>query len=238
MTAPPPHDLFLAHASADRASAEQLFDLLLPDVRAWLDVRSLLPGDEWAVEIPRAQRAALATVVLVSAKVEHAFYLRDEIHSAIALYRAVPDEHRVIAVYLDGFPKDPMMMPYGLRGLHGLDAPAEGGLAGIANKLRATVATLRARGPVRPMVAALPAPPPGPPPPSFDALFDRLCKLSLGGQIDAVILYAKLPFANIRPSNAPLADRAIDIVHLAMQGGPAMTATIAAAIARVAPWVT
>lgn len=236
MTAPPPHDLFLAHASADRASAEQLFDLLLPDVRAWLDVRSLLPGDEWAVEIPRAQRAALATVVLVSAKVEHAFYLRDEIHSAIALYRAVPDEHRVIAVYLDGFPKDPMMMPYGLRGLHGLDAPAEGGLAGIANKLRATVMTLRGRGPAT--VPAQPAAPAGPPPPSFDTLFARLCKLTLGGQIDAVILYAGLPFANIRPSNAPLADRAIDIVHLAMQGGPAMTAAIAAAIARVAPWVT
>jgi hypothetical protein len=121
------HDLFLAHAGADRAAAEELFDLLAPDVRVWLDTRSLMLGDEWPVEIPRAQRAAVATVILASRSADHAYYLRDEIHTAVALHRSFPDEHRAVAVFLDGRPADPMQVPYGLRILNSLDAIAEGG---------------------------------------------------------------------------------------------------------------
>jgi hypothetical protein len=155
-------ELFLAHAGADSDAAERLFDLLAPDVRAWLDTRCLLPGDEWPKEIARAQGAALATVILLSRNAEHAYYLTDEIHTAIALHRRLPDEHRAVAVFLDGRPDDPMQVPVGLRSLHSLDAVAEGGLDGVARKLKALVATLRER-------SAPPAPPLAPGPSSAGA---------------------------------------------------------------------
>jgi hypothetical protein len=60
------YDLFLAHPSADKPSARALYDLLQPDVRAFLDERSLPPGAHWDQEIPAAQRASQATVVLIS----------------------------------------------------------------------------------------------------------------------------------------------------------------------------
>jgi formylglycine-generating enzyme required for sulfatase activity len=140
------YDLFLAHAGADRATAETLFDQLVPEVHAWLDVRCLLPGDEWPKEVALAQRAALATVVLLSRNAEHAYYLTDETQAAIALYRRFPDKHRVVAVFLEGLPADPGQVPAGLHSLHSLDALAEGGLEGVARKLKALVAVLRERG--------------------------------------------------------------------------------------------
>jgi hypothetical protein len=239
----PAADLFLAHAGPDTSAAEQLFDLLAPDIRVWLDARSLLPGDEWPVEIPRAQRAAMATVILVSRNADHAFYLRDEIHTAVALHRTFPGQHRVVAVFLDGRPSDPMQVPYGLRGLHTLDAVAAGGLAGIARDLRALVATLRTRDlgapspPLPPPVTPPPAPRPGPAPPTSAVLFERLCRLTLGGQIDAVILHAGLPRQDIAPPLATINQRALDIALIVDEGGAAMAARVAAAIAKVAPWL-
>jgi hypothetical protein len=235
------HDLFLAHAGADTAAAEQLFDLLSPDVRVWLDARCLLPGDEWTLEIPRAQRAAIASVVLVSGKVDQAYYLRDEIHTAIDLHRAFPGEHRVVAVFLDGRPADPMAVPYGLRGLHTLDAIAEGGLPGVARKLRDLVIALRGRG-VAPAAPPVPAAPPtatlGAPAPLMGrVLFDRLCKLTVGAQLDAVILRAGLPVQHIAPRTASVAQRALDIVQIVDQGGPALAAVVARAIADEVPWL-
>jgi len=141
----PSIDLFLAHGAEDTAAAEALADRLGPDVRVWLDVRSLLPGDQWPVEIPRAQRAALATVILHSRRTDAAYYVRDEIHTAIARHRAAPDKHRVVVVFLDGRPADPAQIPYGLGVLHSVDVPAEGGLDGVARKLRDLVAILRGR---------------------------------------------------------------------------------------------
>jgi hypothetical protein len=238
-------ELFLAHAGADRAAAEHLFDLLAPDVRAWLDTRSLLLGDEWPVEIPRAQRAALATVILVSRNADHAYYLRDEIHTAIALHRAFPSEHRAVAVFLDGRPAEPMQVPYGLRILNSLDAVAEGGLDGVAHKLRELVVALRARG-------APQAPPPAPPlaavagsagggggrtPTDPQRLYELLCKLTLGTVIEAVMLRAGLPREHIAPASAPVAQKALDIVQIVRMGGPAMEARVADAIAREVPWL-
>ena len=238
------------HAGADTAAAEELFDLLAPDVKAWLDARSLLLGDEWPVEIPRAQRASLATVILVSARADRAYYLRDEIHTAIALHRTVPDEHRAVAVFLDGRPADPMAVPYGLRVLHSLDAVAEGGLPGVARKLRELVAALRARGGVvaaaavavaAAAVAAAPSPvtatAAAAAPVEPQALYERLCKLTVGAQLEAVILRAGLPRHHIAGATAPVAQRALDVVLLAMQGGPAMLAAVAGAIAKEAPWL-
>ncbi|MCG3194102.1 MAG: hypothetical protein DIJKHBIC_03359 [Thermoanaerobaculia bacterium] len=61
---------FIAHAGRDTARAEALYDVLHPGVSCFLDKRDLLPGDDWDIELPKAQRLALATVVLVSASTE------------------------------------------------------------------------------------------------------------------------------------------------------------------------
>jgi hypothetical protein len=243
-SSPPSHDLFLAHAEVDRAAAEELFDRLAPEVRPWLDTRSLLLGDEWAVEIPRAQRAALATVILVSRNADHAFYLRDEIHTAIALHRAFPGEHRAVAVYLDGRPSDPTQVPFGLRVLHGLDAVSEGGLAGVARKLRELVVALRGRGArVPPLDAGAGRADAGrgdggpTSPVDKQQLYDLLRKLTLGAQLEAVIRRAGLPREHIAPPAASLAQRALDIAQIAADGGPALAARVADAIAREAPWL-
>jgi hypothetical protein len=240
----PAPELFLAHAGADTAATEQLFDLLAPAVTAWLDSRSLLPGDEWPVEIPRAQRAALATVILVSRSADRAYYLRDEIHTAIALHRKYPGEHRAVAVFLDGRPANPMAVPYGLRVLHSLDAVAEGGLPGVARKPCELVAALRARGALGPPTPLPPAPMPAAPTPAASpapltgqALYDLLYRLTLGAQLDAVILRADLPREHIRPSSAPIAQRAIDIVQIVDGGGPELAACVARAIAKEAPYL-
>jgi hypothetical protein len=53
-TEPPPleWDVFLAHAGADRDVAEQLFALLDPPARVFLDSKRLVPGDDWDLILP------------------------------------------------------------------------------------------------------------------------------------------------------------------------------------------
>lgn len=238
-----PYDLFLAHAGADKDQAIDLHERLQPDVRVFLDCKNLWPGDVWPKELARAQRASLATVILVSPRAETAFYWCDEVHTAIALHRAYPDEHRAVPVYLDGTPRDPMERPYGLRTLHGIDLPAEGGMDGVAARLRELVAKLRSLPP--------PSPPPATPPPAatspaadtptrapFDptALYECLTKLN-DSQFETLLFHAGLPRAHIHPNTAPLAQRALDVVMLVQQSGPELAEQVARAVGLVAPWM-
>jgi hypothetical protein len=118
-------DIFLAHASLDKERARELYGLLKPALRVFLDERSLLPGDDWSVEIPKAQARSRVTAVLVSRATDAAFYEGEEIAAAIAMKRARQGGHRVVPVYLDGAPQDPFHAPYGLRVLQagGLGPP-------------------------------------------------------------------------------------------------------------------
>lgn len=117
------YDLFLAHAGVDKVRAKELYRLLVPELRVFLD---------WDREIPKAQRQSQVTAILVSRATDAAYYLREEISAGIAIHRARPEEHRVIPVYLDGMPREPLEIPYGLRVLHAIDLPAEGGMAAVA----------------------------------------------------------------------------------------------------------
>src|SRR5262245_40755187 len=102
---------FLAHVGADTDRAKELRNLLEPDIRTFLDAYDLEPGDPWDVELPKHQKRALATVALLSGKTESAYYLREEIATAIAYERHDPAVHRLIPVWLDGFPADPAAVP-------------------------------------------------------------------------------------------------------------------------------
>ena len=126
------YDLFLAHATSDAATADALYDLL-PDLRVFVDRRSLQPGERFDVAIPAAQAVSRATVVLLSAAATRgAWYTGDEIKAAIALHRAAPEHHRLLPVLLE--PDAPV--PYGLGIVQALDATSLGGLPGVAARLR------------------------------------------------------------------------------------------------------
>ena len=59
--------VFLCHSSGDKATVRDLYKRLQADgFEPWLDEEDLLPGQEWAKEIPKAVRAAEAILVCLS----------------------------------------------------------------------------------------------------------------------------------------------------------------------------
>lgn len=140
------YDFFIAHASADSVAAKRLYDLLIVDHSVFLDAESLLPGDAWDDELPRAQRASRVTIVLISSKSEPAYYERDEIHTAIALNRKPDSRHRIVPVYLDlDDPDSRDDILYGLRRIHGIFLSQVGSFEAIANRLAVMLQRLRER---------------------------------------------------------------------------------------------
>lgn len=229
------YDLFLAHASAEKPAAVALHDALTTrGVRAFLDARSIGPGERWDLVIPRAQRDSRATVVLVPRVFDKAFYLGDEVASAIDLHRKAPEAHAVIPAYLDGMPTDTLAIPYGLRVLNALDATALGGLDALADRLRELVATWRALPPPAPSPAA-PTPPAAPDPRCApDVLHQRLCRL-VDVQFETVVLYAGVDRSLLAAPSAPQSQRALDLARLVALGDPSMCRRVCDAIAKVAP---
>ena len=66
---PPKSDIqiFLAHASEDKAEVLTLYDSLKASgYKPWLDVKDLLPGQQWRVEIPRALKKSNIVIACLS----------------------------------------------------------------------------------------------------------------------------------------------------------------------------
>jgi len=224
------YDFFLAHASPYVARARELYRLLAPELNVFLDVVTLLPGDEWDREIAKALRQSAGVAILLPRSVDTAYYLRDEIATAIALHRAKPEEHRAIPVFLEGIPRDPMDIPHGLRILHAIDLRAEGGMAQVAQRLKAVAAKMRGKPlPVLPPVAPTPAA-------GIDAagMHERLCKLLLS-QFETFVLLSGLPTQNIPTQPAPIALRAVSVVQLLQQDRPAAWTKALEVLRKVAP---
>ncbi|HEU4451734.1 MAG TPA: toll/interleukin-1 receptor domain-containing protein [Longimicrobium sp.] len=118
----PRWDLFIAYARADGAEAEALYDLLASELNVFLDSRSLQPGDDWPRVLPAALRASPITVVLVSPRVDMAYYANEEIAIAIDLARRYPDRYRVVPVVVEDPDEQRSFLPFGLRSKHGLFA--------------------------------------------------------------------------------------------------------------------
>jgi hypothetical protein len=128
-------DIFIAHASTNKANAEQLYDRLKEGGHSvFLDARTLQPGDYWYREIPRALATARIMVVLIASSDESSHYLHDEIVQAIDRGRT-SGSPRVIPVYLDGLLPQGKVPPYGLGVVQGIDARAVGGLGAVADQL-------------------------------------------------------------------------------------------------------
>ena len=222
------YDLFLAHPSADKPSARALYDLLQPDVRAFLDERSLPPGAHWDREIPAAQRASRATVILISSHADTAWYLRDEIVTAIALHRAAPAAHGLVPVLLE----PGATLPYGLSHVQAIDAAAEGGLAGVAARLRQVVAGLRGQAGASPAAAEVGST--GAARCDHVRLHERLSRLT-DVIFEQILFYVRIDRSLIAPPSAPLATRTLDVAQLAAVDQD-LCRRIAAELDRRAPW--
>lgn len=110
-------DFFIAHCSADVKEAEKFYACLYKNARVFLDSKTLKLGDDWDIELAKAQQNSAITLILVSANTERAYYQREEIASAITMSRNENLNHRVIPIYLDNVKN----VPYGLRLKHGLN---------------------------------------------------------------------------------------------------------------------
>lgn len=132
-------DVFVAHAGADKHRARELTEALRrAGLDPYLDDDELIAGDAWDQVLPEAQRRARATVVLVGATIDRAYYQREEVAAAIAHARDEGAVHRVIPIYLPGLSED--RVSYGLRVRHALrwgDLGVEGVAAEVARAVRA-----------------------------------------------------------------------------------------------------
>ena len=128
-------DFFIAHAGGDVLAAEELYKNLYTRTRTFLDSKCLKPGDDWSLELPRAQESSRITVVLVSRNTEGAYYQREEIAAAIDAARRRPEERRVVPVYLDAHGAERVDLPYGLRIRHSISLRSSDSMAGVAAQL-------------------------------------------------------------------------------------------------------
>jgi hypothetical protein len=226
----PVYTYFLAYAGRDQARAERLYDALAsPELPCFLASRCLAGGDDWPRAVAQAQRRSRATVALVSDAYDAAYWLREEVLAALDLRQLDASRPRLIPVYLDGLPADPLDVPYGLRGLHALDARRLGD-DGVVGELRRLAARLT-DAPPAPETHALHAPLP-----DRERIYDALVTL-FDSQLEEVMLRCGAPRAHLAPETAPRARRALDLVLWAEQGGRAHVPALLDALRRAAPHV-
>lgn len=136
----PLYDVFIAYASKDRPHA-RAFEQALRDggLRPFLD-EDMLPGTLWDEAIPAAQKAARITAVLISDNLPKAYYARDEIVSAIGLFREDERVHQVVPIFLDG--DVPAELPYGLKRVVGISLVGAGGWSKVVRRIEALLGAL------------------------------------------------------------------------------------------------
>jgi formylglycine-generating enzyme required for sulfatase activity len=88
-----PIQMFLCHASEDKAAVEAIYERLKAlGYQPWLDKRDLLPGQRWRSEIPKAIRASDYILIFLSnTSVAKRGYVQNEFKLALEVLREVPD---------------------------------------------------------------------------------------------------------------------------------------------------
>jgi len=128
-------DFFIAYAHEDEDVAEQLYELLAPKARVFLDSRTLKLADEWTGRIKDAHRASRISVILVSVHSGRATFQQDEVLRAIELYEDKSRPHGVTAVYLDTEATKDENVPSGLKPMQSVVLGDDVGLEEVALKL-------------------------------------------------------------------------------------------------------
>lgn len=88
-----PLKVFLCHASADKPAVRNLYQRLVSNgVDAWLDAESLVAGQNWQVEIPKAIRESDVVIVCLSEKsINKEGYVQREIKFALDVADEKPE---------------------------------------------------------------------------------------------------------------------------------------------------
>ena len=86
-------NIFLCHASEDKAKVRELYQALKNDGFApWLDIEDLLPGQEWQLQIPQVVRDSdIVLVCLSQSAVNKAGYVQKEIRFALDIAEQQPE---------------------------------------------------------------------------------------------------------------------------------------------------
>lgn len=117
--------VFLCHATADASRVSDLYDKLIEaGIRPWMAKRDLSPGQDWELEIKRAQRLSRIIVVLLSTRaISHKGYIQKEIREALDLAALRPPGE----VFLIPALLEPCEVPERLRDLHWVELYRRGG---------------------------------------------------------------------------------------------------------------
>lgn len=88
--------VFISYASEDRERVEPYFDEFskMEGVSPWMDVRSILPGQDWEYEISRAFEAADVVAIFMSSRsVSKVGYVQREARDAVRKAEYAPEGH-------------------------------------------------------------------------------------------------------------------------------------------------
>ena len=125
--------VFLCHSSTDKPVVTEIYHWLrVQGFWPWLDVESLVPGQDWAYEIHRAIYESGVVVVLLSQEsVTRTGFVQREIRVALdAALERPEDQVFVIPARLE-----PCAVPLRLRHLHTVDLFVQGGYDRLLNGL-------------------------------------------------------------------------------------------------------
>lgn len=128
--------VFLCHASDDKPAVRGLYHRLLSDgVEPWLDEESLLPGQTWENEIPKAvKNSDIVLVCLSRSSVTKAGYVQKEIKYALD----VADQQPEGAIFIIPLRLEECEVPERLKRYHWADLFNENGYNKLMRALRAS----------------------------------------------------------------------------------------------------
>lgn len=135
--------IFLCHASGDKPFVRKLYNRLLVDgMDPWLDEESLLPGQHWKEDIPKAVRSSDVVIVCLShSAITKEGYVQKEIKIALD----VADEKPEGTIYIIPFKLEECPIPSRLSHLHWVNFFEERGYERLMKSLQARAAEIEAR---------------------------------------------------------------------------------------------
>jgi len=138
-------DCFVAHADPDSAAAELLAEYLRarePGLGVFED--SMLPvGSPWGI-LQNHLKASKIIIVLGTEHSAAAHFQKEEIASAISLFRAAPDRHRIVPVYIG--PQSELTELYGLQSFRSVFIDGLDDLGQAADQVLDSLRDLRGQG--------------------------------------------------------------------------------------------
>lgn len=130
-----PLRVFLCHASADKPAVRELYERLRTDgMDPWLDEETLLPGQDWDLEIRKTVRASDVVLVCLSERaISKAGYVQKE----VSLVLDVADEQPEGTIFLIPVKLEPCDIPARLSRWHWVNLFEQRGYERLLRALRA-----------------------------------------------------------------------------------------------------